>query len=357
MTLTDARCEEINRELRELAASGYRNQDGSERATKDPSIDFRVHQRILALLPDTVRIGIHVRLACDRYTNLYAMIQASRKRYRNWTGEQLELSRELPPPASTAEITEAIEPVDFLNESSYADLCDLLQTDLYSHIDIGMHGENHYCLKPSLTQLEPEDHDVDWDDKRYMMPESVCGINISKTIAWTGNRPKDNSSDESSISNVSTGNDDTGFVFMQLGSVFYLDNARRLKYRKENKPPIQMPWSDTGFVLVIEIQANGRAGAPWLLFNFRPRNELEGSRDSYNQSDSMWGKLPYQKDQRICVKIGSSFSELQLGKEWYMTNSHGGEFSPQLVPAVIAPISSRGKLVRQKVFEDTRRGG
>jgi hypothetical protein len=357
MTLTDARCEEIDRELRDLQASGYRNQDGSERVTEDPSIDFRVHQRMVALLPDTVRIGLHVRTACDRYTNLYAMIQASIQRYMNWNSEQLELSRELPLPPSAAEITEAIEQVDFLNERSYADLCNLLQTDLYSHIDIGMHDQYHYCLKPSLTQLEPEDHDIDWDDTRHMMPESVCGINISKTIEWTGNQRKDNSSDESSTSDVSTGNDDTGFVFMQLGSVFYLDNARRLKYRNENKPLIQMPWSDTGFVLVIEIQDDGRAGAPWLLYNFRPRNEIEGYRDSYNQSDSMWGKLPYQSDQRICVKIGSSFSELQLGKEWYMTNSHGGESTPQLVPAVIEPTSPRGKPVRQKVFEDTRRGG
>lgn len=281
------------------------------------------------------------------------MMQDSLEKYKAWSLERTKLSRQLPEPAINAEIIKAIGEADLLNPASRGNLCDLLGTDLYSHIDIGTHGHYHYCLKPDLVQLKPEDHDIDWDDEREPMPDCIHGINLSKIVPWTGDKRKEHSSDESSSSNTSTGNDGTGFVFMQLGRVFYLENSRRKKYHDDNKSPVQMPWLDSGFVLVVVVRDDGRAGSPWLLFNFKPVHELEGDRYRIPQTDDQWGRLPGSGNQYVAVKIGDRISELRFDQAWHITAPIGGNYSPQLIAAVNTSSTSRGKLVRQKIFEDS----
>jgi hypothetical protein len=52
-----------------------------------------------------------------------------------------------------------------------------------------------------------------------------------------------------------------GFVFMHLGRVFFLKDTIRDKLHNESKTSAEMPWYDSGFVLVVEIYHSGIAGA------------------------------------------------------------------------------------------------
>ncbi|KAI4932165.1 uncharacterized protein J4E92_004064 [Alternaria infectoria] len=351
--MTDERCKEIYTELRDLSRTGYKNPDGSPRLHRDPSIETKVQARMEVLLPNHVRISSYKLVMMNTLT-LYAMMQDSLEKYKAWCRERTKLSRQLPEPASADEIIKAIGEVDLLDPISRGNLCDLLGTDLYSHIDIGTYGKYHYCLRSDLFQLRPEDHDIDWNDEREPMPSCILGINLSKTVPWTGDRRKEHSSDESGSSNISTGNDGTGFVFTQLGRVCYLDDSRRQKYHDDGKFPIQMPWLDSGFVLVVVVRDDGSAGAPWLLFNFMPVHELEGSRFRIPQTDDEWGTLPGSGHQYVALQIGDRISELRFDKQWVMTSRFGGDYSPQLVAVVNTSPTSRGQLVRQKIFENSR---
>ncbi|KAG9186021.1 hypothetical protein G6011_02577 [Alternaria panax] len=175
MKMTNADCEALDAELEAIALSGYRNPDGSKRKTRDPASDDRVSARMDEALADV-----------------------------DWIRNRCNQSRQHRQPSTVKDIIKCINEADFLSEHSRTTLCNMMDSGLHYHFDIGMHRNYHYCLKSDLISLDPLDHDVDWDDKREMMPESILGINMSRIEAWTDDRRKNNSSDESSSSNSSS---------------------------------------------------------------------------------------------------------------------------------------------------------
>ncbi|KAH6864936.1 hypothetical protein BKA58DRAFT_472103 [Alternaria rosae] len=308
--LTDADCERISAELIAHSTNGYRNDDGSFR-TNNPNVEDDCQDLMRQLLPDP----------------------ASLEKYRT------------------------IENTDFLSEDSRTTLCDMLSTDLRSYIGLGMHRKYHYCLSTDVLQIVPEDHDIDEMDSREILPGSILGINLTKANAQSGNRRKNAESDESASSNSSTGNDDTGFTFMQLGRVDTLSDSSRNTYDKLTRKPAQMPWSDSGFVLVVAIEPNGKPGAPWLLFNFKPESEIEGDRVRIPQTGRFWGTLLGDNTQRSAVKLGEKMSDLKDKKPWNMTKTFGTDHEVQIVAAVLSRVTSaRGSIFRQKVPDAGRSG-
>ncbi|KAI4684075.1 hypothetical protein J4E81_009238 [Alternaria sp. BMP 2799] len=331
--LTDADCERISAQLIAHSTRGYRNDDGSFRTdTTDVEENCQLFMR--QLLPNE--------------TNL--------RKFQAWSQKQCNLIRQLPEPASAAELIKTIEKTDFLSEDSRTTLCDMLSTDLRSYVGLGMHMNYHYCLRTDILQLVPEDYDIDETDARDILPGSILGINLTKTSPQSNNRRKNNDSDESASSNSSTGNDDTGFTFMQLGRVDYLSHESRETYNKLSHNPVQMPWSDSGFVLVVAIERDGTPGAPWLIFNFKPESEIEGDRVRIPRTGRFWGTLLGDKTQRLAVKLGERMSDLKDKKPWSMTKSFGTEFEAQIVAAVFSKLSTRGNIIRQKVPDVSRSG-
>jgi hypothetical protein len=216
-------------------------------------------------------------------------------------------------------------------------------------------------LRPSPTQLEPTGYDIDYKDTHKIAPDCILGINLatldSKAIR---NRRKDAVSDESSSSsawsssNKSTGNDGTSFTFMQLGMVERTSSIIFNNYRSNGKTEIEMPWVDSGFVLCVQIQDDGSAGAVWLLYNFRPYNdEDERVNINRNRPRMEWGRLPYDDIRCIGVQIANSIGDIFPHKEWDVKGRIGESFESHLVAAVVVG----GRVLRQKVIEERRRAG
>ncbi|KAI4659420.1 uncharacterized protein J4E78_005848 [Alternaria triticimaculans] len=331
--LTDADCERISAQLIAHSTSGYRNSDGSFR-TDNPDVEENRQLLMRELLPNP----------------------DSLRKFRDWSHKQCNLIRQLPEPASAADLVKTIEKTNFLSEDSRTTLCDMLSTDLRSYVGLGMYLDYHYCLRMDLLQLVPEDYDIDQMDPRDILPGSILGINLTKTSPQSNNRRKNNDSDESASSNSSTGNDDTGFTFMQLGRVDYLSHDSRKSYEKSSHNPVQMPWSDSGFVLVVAIERDGTPGAPWLIFNFKPESEIEGDRVRIPRTGRFWGTLLGDKTQRLAVKLGDKMSDLEDKKPWCMTTQFGTESEAQIVAAVFSTLSTRGNIFRQKVPDVIRSG-
>ncbi|KAI4914823.1 hypothetical protein J4E90_004857 [Alternaria incomplexa] len=332
--LTDADCERISARLIERSTSGYHNNDGSFR-TDNPDVeeDCQLLMRQLLPSPDNLR------------------------RFQDWSQKQCNLNRQLPEPASAADLIKTIEKTNFLSEDSRTTLCDMLSTDLRSYVGLGMHLDYHYCLRMDLLQLVPEDYDIDQMDPRDILPGSILGINLTKISPQSNNRRKNNESDESASSNSSTGNDDTGFTFMQLGRVDYVSQETRKKYGKSSHHPVQMPWFDSGYVLVVAIERDGVPGAPWLLFNFKPESEIEGDRVRIPRTGRFWGTLLGDNTQRLVVELGERMSDLKDKKPWSMTKSFGTESEAQIVAAVFSKLTSTtGDIFRQKVPDVSRSG-
>jgi hypothetical protein len=327
-SLTDADCQNIAAQLDQLLEYGYYNSDGSLRDDSG-DIEERIQALMMKLLPD----------------------KPSLDKFQQWSRAQTELNRQLPQPASAATLIKTIEETDFLNLDSRTNLCDTLGTDLHYHIDLGTYGDYHYCLKPDLMQLVPEEHDIDQSDSREILPNCILGIVMIRTNPWSGNRRKDAGSDESSSSNSSTGNDETGFTFMQLGRVDYLSDASVTFHTNASQNRIEMPWWDSGFVLVVAIEQNGTAGSPWLIYNFRPESEIELERVRIPQMGNHWGVLLGDNTQRVGMKIGEKISDLKSETPWNLSREHGRAYSTQIVAAVVSKeTSNRGRIFRQKVY-------
>jgi hypothetical protein len=206
-------------------------------------------------------------------------------------------------------------------------------------------------------------YDIDYKDTRKIAPDCMLGINLAKLDSnkqVTRNRRKDAASDESSSSsassssNKSTGNDGTGFTFMQLGMVEMTSSIIFNNYRSNGKTEIEMPWVDSGFVLCVQIRDDGFAGAVWLLYNFRPYNdEDERVNINRNKPGTEWGRLPYDDIRCIGIQIANSIGDISPHKEWDVKGRIGESFESHLVAAVVGG----GRVLRQKVIEERRRAG
>ncbi|KAI4931176.1 hypothetical protein J4E85_003765 [Alternaria conjuncta] len=337
-TLTDADCERI---FAELMASGMSqasypssNNDGSDRQPRD----------IKQLLPDL----------------------ADMSRYHEWRlkqvrqeAEETEPIRQTQPRPTAAELIKAIQETDFLNEVSREKVYRALHGIENGALRLGMHCDYHFCLVPDcFDQLKYEDDDVDWGDEREW-PElrNIIGINIWKAASdaeTAGAQPKDIEPDQSSVKNESRGNDATGFVFMQMGRVFRLKDCdvESDKRRAKNNEK-QLSWTDdSDFVLVVAIEENGRAGAPWLVCNFNPENELGCGRIKLPQSSRDCGDTLGDGVQYKALKIADDIGELKQGKAWETTMKFGSESDIQIVPAVFDGEGKEKRLLRHKVRKE-----
>ncbi|KAI4640047.1 hypothetical protein J4E93_008847 [Alternaria ventricosa] len=331
-SLTDADCEKIFAELMAGAMSqaGHPspNDDGSDRQPRD----------IPQLLPDVASI--------DRYHEW-------RRKQMNQEYEEAERVRQAQPRPTAADLIKAIQETDFHDGESRETVYDTLHW-----IELGMHCDYHFSLVPDgYIKLIYEDEDVDWDDEREW-PEfkDILGINIWKTASETetaGAQPKDIEPDRSSLLNESTGNDATGFVFIQLGRVFYLkDCDLESNKQRAKRNEWQRSWSDSNFILVVAIEENGRAGAPWLVCNFNPENDIEGGRSKRPQSSRFWGDTLGDGVQYKALRIADDIGELKQGKAWDVKMKFGSESNIQIVPAVFDGEGKEKRLLRHKVRKE-----
>jgi hypothetical protein len=165
-----------------------------------------------------------------------------------------------------------------------------------------------------------------------MCPYSILGLNKSISSPhfigeYAFTKPhapiqrKARSDDWYSNNDSATGNDNTGFTFMQLGVVKYANEDRWKANEKTHKEPTELNWESTGYVLVVEINNDGRAGAVWMLCNFHcidPNNEL---RFRPAEVHNNWGVLSGEEDEeerRAGFKIANHISELMVDHKWLM---------------------------------------
>ncbi|KAL8726071.1 MAG: hypothetical protein Q9166_006950 [cf. Caloplaca sp. 2 TL-2023] len=108
-------------------------------------------------------------------------------------------------------------------------------------------------------------------------------------------------------------------------------------------------WSDTGFVVVLDI-TNGKARGVWIVYNFNPVSP-EGDRYRVENEDD-WGWLPgyeghdKQDFQFSVAKIADKLSDLKAGREFKLQNQL--RYEPELVRVV---KNGMGNLQRQTVEE------
>ncbi|KAI4914824.1 hypothetical protein J4E90_004858 [Alternaria incomplexa] len=336
-SLTDADCERISAELMAsgMSKAGYpsSNDDTSHHQPRD----------IEQLLPDLASIDR------DREWRLKQMEQEV---------EEPERIRQNQPRPTAAELIKAIQEIDFLNGESREKVYYIRRWIENGALKLGMHCDYHFCLVPDgYDQLMYEDEDVDWDDQREW-PEftNILGINIWKTASdaeTAGVQPKGIELDQSGLTNESRGNDATGFVFMQLGRVFQLQDCHvESNKQRAERNERQIYWSDSGFVLVVAIEENGRAGAPWLVCNFNPENEIEGGRIKLPQSSRDCGDTLGDGVQYKALKIADDIEELKQGKAWDVTMKFGSESDIQIVPAVFDGKGKEKRLLRHKVRKE-----
>ncbi|KAI4667119.1 uncharacterized protein J4E79_001803 [Alternaria viburni] len=336
-SLTDADCEKIFAELMASAMSqaGYPS-------TNDDSSSHQP-RGMEQLLPDIASI--------DRYHEW-------RRKQMNQEAEEAERIRQNQPRPTAADLIKAIQETNFLIEESREDVYDIMHGIDKGALELGMHCDYHFDLVPDwYNKLIYEDEDVDWDDKREW-PEfgNILGINMWKTASDTetaGAQPKDVESDQSGLTNESRGNDATGFVFMQLGRVFYLKDCDLESNKKRaTRNEWQRSWSDSNFILVVAIEENGRAGAPWLVCNFNPENDIEGGRTKMPQSKRFWGDTLGDGVQYKALKIADDIGELKRGKAWDVKMKFSSESDIQIVPAVFDGKGKEKRLLRHKVREE-----
>ncbi|KAI4680720.1 uncharacterized protein J4E84_007860 [Alternaria hordeiaustralica] len=336
-SLTDADCEKIFAELMASAMSqaGYPSPNDGSSSHQPRGME--------QLLPDIASI--------DRYHEW-------RLKQTNQEAEEAERIRQNQPRPTAADLIKAVQETDFYDGESREAVYDILNCIDKGALEWGMHCDYHFGLVPDgYVKLIYEDEDVDWDDQREW-PEfgDILGINMWKRASDTetaGAQPKEIEPDQSGLTNESRGNDATGFVFMQLGRVFCLkDCDLESNKQRARRNEWQRSWSDSNFILVVAIEENGRAGAPWLVCNFNPENDIEGGRTKMPQSKRFWGTTLGDGVQYKALKIADDIEELKQGKAWDVTMKFGSESDIQIVPAVFDGEGKEKRLLRHKVRKE-----
>jgi hypothetical protein len=318
--LTDADCESIHLQIRAAQKATDHNPDGSRKSSETYRFDglMELRQKLLPTME-------------------------AKHQYITWSLERSKQAREPPQPPTAEEYFNRIKDTNFANDDSVAMLCNTLHLELHPHVGLGTFKGYHYCLRPIPTLLEPLDYDIDYSDTRKIVPDCMLGINLVKQDSnRQANRnrrndvvsDKSSSSNASSSSNKSTGNDSTGFTFVQLGRVDMTSSIIFHNYRAQGKTECETPWVDTGFVLCVQIQEDGSAGAVWLLYNFRPYND-EDERVNIERSKGDWGRLPHDDTPCVGMKIGNSISDISPHKEWDVRERIDESYQSHLVAAVV----------------------
>jgi hypothetical protein len=283
---------------------------------------------------------------------------ADRERYMDWRRHDIMRRHQAATPPSAATYFKQVNNTQFTENVSLSGLAHLLNEGGHLYILIGTHKEYIYWLSPITWALQPFEEDINRNDTRDRCCDSILGL-IKGTgppkvpSCWDSPPalPRKARLDKTSSSNDSSiGNDSTGFTFMQLGIVKYVHESTGAENVAAHKDPTDMMWDNTEYVLVVEINDNGRAGAVWMLYNFNAIDFIECERLQPAETETNWGYLPDCDEKRAGFKIANNVEELGEGEgRWSFSEVLEAEYV--LVAAVyVERDGEERRIVRQKVL-------
>lgn len=231
-----------------------------------------------------------------------------------------------------------------LRKTNYRNSKELVSLDAFCRcsrfpvILIGHDKGVQYRLVPGNLLQEPE---INWNDKRPMMPDNVLGINLHiepKSVAADRKCRRTHKSDSRDPENLR--------IVHQIGGVmFYSGDYSTVKGTSEGDGGRN--WRETGFALVSDV-TDGKPGAVYLIYDFYPFiPNLDDC--SHIDNDFEWGFLPKDEEneeQLACAKIADSLDELNEDYQFQWGKRY--QYEVELVPAV---QNQDGNLDRQIVDE------
>ena len=262
------------------------------------------------------------------------------EKYWLWVHNQDMIRRTMPEPGTAEDYFKTLAHTNYADDASMRKLCRVIRAGVSPYIPVGSHKGWRYQLSPTNGTIWPDEDQIDWEDTREFADEDIVAINLPRgqRIKYT-DETKDHdasmraddtnasNSGSSSTNNSVVGNDATGFVFLQLGILYALEEKYWSDDGKlpENPNKSKFSWTSTDWVLVVVINADNTSGAVWLLQNFEPT--IENTSDQYmiDEADPYeWGYFEgeLQKEsrpiQRAGVKIADKISDLSDHFQWTM---------------------------------------
>jgi hypothetical protein len=207
---------------------------------------------------------------------------------------------------------------DYHQDSEVGELTEMLDSPAFHYIGLGIRNGCGYRLAPNPRVLAAT-REIHWDDAQEIMPPMFLGINKNVRPVRAGEKRKrsrkDNWSDESNVCSTSDGrNDDSGFLFFQLG---HLEYCPAEYWNPDN--PHHDNWIATGFAVVVKIDSKGHPQDTHILFNFHPKDE-DGDRMDIDSEKEDWGRLPGEKVQRAGALIATHFNKLAHNLSMYVAD-------------------------------------
>lgn len=242
---------------------------------------------------------------------------------------------------------------NYQQDSEVVELTGMLDSPAFNYIGLGIRNGHGYQLAPNPRVLTAT-REIHWDDIQEIMPPMFLRINKNVRLVGAGEKRKrsrkDNWSGESNVSNTSNGhNDDSGFVFFQLGHLEYCPTEY---WNPDN--PHHDKWIATGFAVVVKIDSKGHAQDTHILFNFHPKDE-DGDRMDIDSEKEDWGRLPGEEVRRAGALIATNFNKLAHNLSMYVADPADPNFNEgdvvkqesEFVCAVKFGYPSATKIVRQ----------
>ena len=136
---------------------------------------------------------------------------------------------------------------------------------MHPYIALGTHRGYRYRLVPCLDELAPQPGMalVNRPDNVKLFHPAILGLNIGsphKIIENCNTRAEAFCEKPTSNNSLATGNDSTGFTFVQLGRVDYVEEKQYVKGKAAGKGSAEHHWGDSYYTLGAVINADGRTG-------------------------------------------------------------------------------------------------
>jgi hypothetical protein len=253
---------------------------------------------------------IHQHIGTDpaNFTAFYTWFQAKRCAEREVAARVPPVVHRVQPRSDFDNFTTA---VDFSTDTydQIQAMENLLDPKLYAHVGLGVFCSRRYRLRPRHSALAPMFPGL-YNEPSDVAPQELLGVN------WNVNHdvePADRNLERRC-------NDETGFAFMQFGRVewefenVYQNAPRNGKERRD------LGWYDSGYVLVVEIGDDGKAGAVWMLWDFYPENYMDcGVRGELGLDYTQWAMLQGCKERITAFKLADCWADLEgkEGEEWF----------------------------------------
>ncbi|KAF2108197.1 hypothetical protein BDV96DRAFT_587885 [Lophiotrema nucula] len=255
---------------------------------------------------------------------------------------------------SARKIMSLIKGTDFRNSGQRAHLNEVISKPAHPYLGLGHHHGWAYRLSPNpwLLSTTPDDSGG-FEDNREVLLSTILGMNhgvepAPVEVGTKRDRREANISDESADSGYHSSdkpNDETGFVFYQLGSLLATSHSTFIQLPEAQCDAKSVDWIDTGYVVVVRIHSDGKSGPVWLLCNFNPQDE-NGDQHQIDASIDSWGRLPGDLKRRAAVKIADQIGHLHHKNPLSLQEVDVKTLPFTLVNAV---IDDKGRVIRQKV--------